>query len=127
MGKSKRDVHIPFEFKNGEYYSIIDKSGDVVGIFISNGVVWNYPDGNNDGNIGYRVHAALFAYGRIFNPVVLAGPEFDGNGGMYYPREFGIRYANELEVNLLNRRMASKRFKWNAETMCIEKIQKEIK
>lgn len=127
MSENNREIHTPFKFKEGEYYSIVDEEDDVVGIFISNGEVWNYPNGNNDGNIGYRIHAAMFAYGRIFNPVVLAGPEFDGNGGLYYPREFGVRYANEKEVNLLNRRMESKRFKWNPEKMCIEKCNPKKK
>ena len=124
MDKNKRKIHIPFEFENGGYYSIVNRKGDVAGIFISNGDVRNYPNGDAEGNIGYRVHAALFPYGRIFNPVVLAGPDFDGHGGLCYPREFGVRYANESEVNLLNRRMASKHFKWNTETMRIERISK---
>lgn len=124
MEKSEREVYIPFSFKEGEYYSIVNKKNDVVGIFISNGDVWNYPNGDAEGNIGYRVHAALFSYGRIFNPVVLAGPEFDGHGGMCYPREFGVRFSNESEVNLLNRRMALKKCKWDTETKRIEKINK---
>lgn len=124
MEKREREVYVPFSFKEGYYYSIVNKEDDVVGIFISNGEVWNYPNGDNEGNIGYRVHAALFSYGRIFNSVVLAGPKLDGHGGMCFPREFGVRFSSESEVNLLNRRLASKKYRWDTETKCIEKIKK---
>lgn len=42
---------IPFEIKDGFVYSIEDND-QVVGIFISNGIVENYPNGDSEGLFG---------------------------------------------------------------------------
>lgn len=111
----KEEGIIPFEFKNGEYYSIEDNDEDVVGIFISNGNLTHYPNGDINGHIGYLFHAGLFAENRIFNPVTLAGPNIDGHRGFTFPKNFYVRYANDKEKRTLDKRLKSRGYEWDNE------------
>lgn len=120
-------VHIPFELKNGECYSVARPDDAVIGIFISNGVVNNYPNGDSECCIEYRIHVCLFETGHILNPVILSGPCINGYGGVKYPRECGIRYSTDEEKALLFSWLKKKRFGFNQETKEIYKIGKQKK
>lgn len=122
---AEEKVHVPFKLKNGECYSIIRPDDAVVGIFISNGIVNNYPNGDSKGNIEYRVHACLFETGHILKPVILSGPDINGYGGVQYPRECGVRYSTDKEKDLLLKKLRLKKFKWDTENLCIVKQDKK--
>lgn len=123
----KEEGITPFEFKDGEYYSIEDEEQNVVGIFISDGRLLNYPNGNIDGNIGYLFHASLFAEATIFNPIRLAGPAIDNNRGSYYPRNFHVRYSNDKERNALDKRLKARGYEWDSEKKEIKKLSRKRK
>lgn len=116
------EVHVPFEIKEGNFYSVIDNEV-VVGVFISNGIVEHYPNGDADGFIWYKIHACLFNDGSVLKPIILAGPEINGNNGVRYPRELSIRYANENEKKALVKKLKSRKLCWNEDRMKIEKIE----
>lgn len=122
---AEEKVHVPFEFKDGEFYSVVDDDGDIVGIFISNGVVLNYPNGDSKGHIWYRIHASLFSTGNIMNPVILVGPDIEEHRVVTYPREFGVRFSTDKEKNLLLNKLRMKKFKWDTENRCIVKQDKK--
>lgn len=123
----KEEGIIPFEFKDGEYYSIENKEQNVVGIFISNGRLLNYPNGDINGNIGYLFHASLFAEGTIFNPIRLAGPVIDNHRGSYYPKDFYVRYANDKERNALDKRLKARGYEWDSGNKEIKKLARKRK
>ena len=119
---NKKTSEIPFQISDGSVYSI-EGDGEVVGIFISNGIVKYYPNGDSEGLIWYKFHACLFNTRSVIKPIILAGPDIDGHHTVRYPREFKVRYATDREKGILNRKMTSKRFKWNEEKNIVEKIR----
>lgn len=127
MEKQKNKGITPFEIKDGEYYSIENGNEFVVGIFISNGNLEHYPNGDINGNIGYFIHAGLFAFNRIFNPVVLTGPNIDNHRGFCFPRDFRVRYANDKEQNALDKRLKARGYEWDSEKKEIRKLARKRK
>lgn len=119
--KYLEQVITPFTIDNGECYSVLD-NGSVAGIFISNGIVNYWPDGDEDEYIHYKVHAGLFSTRNILNPVILAGPDIEGHGTFRYRRDLGIRHSTEKEKNLLFSWLKKKKFGFNNETKEIYKI-----
>ena len=113
----------PFSIENGECYSVLD-NGAVAGIFISNGVVEHWPNGDAKGYIHYKSHAGLFSTRNILNPVILAGPDIDGHDTFLYGRGLGIRYSTEEEKSLLFLWLKKKQFGFNQETKEIYKTNK---
>lgn len=124
--KQREEGIIPFEIKAGEYYSII-KDDSILCVFISNGEVKNYPNGDFEGVIEYRMHACLFAVQSVFNPVVLGGPEIDKHGGVRFPREIRIRYANDKERNALDKKLEARGYEWDSEKKEIKKLARKRK
>ena len=127
MGRMEntKEVHTPFQIKDGLCYSIIKDYDTVVGIFISNGLVNDYPNGDRRQMIGYKVHACLFNTENIMNPIILAGPEINGVRGVEYPRDLGIRFSTDEEQSFLLNAMKKKFFIWDAENKCVTKISKK--
>lgn len=127
MEEQREEGIIPFEIKNGEYYTVENYYGFEVGIFISTGNTEDYPNGNKKGDIGYFIHAAMFACNRIFNPVILAGPDIDNHNGLSFPRDFHVRYANDKERNALDKRLKSRGYVWDSEKKEIRKSARKRK
>ena len=119
----KEPLTIPFEIKDGEFYSVV-KDDCAIGVFISNGIVDHYPNGDMFGNIGYKIHACLFNNGTAIDPILLCGPEISGHKGVEYPRSFGIRYSNEKEKIALLKKMKRKGFVWNTDKNEVEKLNR---
>ena len=115
---------MPFQIKEGEFYSIF-KGDVVVGVFLSNGVAEHFPNGDADGNILYKMHACLFNNGSLINPPLLCVPNISKHRGLVYPREFGIRYADEKEKRALLNKMKRKGYVWNIYKNEVEKLNRK--
>lgn len=111
---------IPFEIKDGFVYSI-EGDDQVVGIFISNGIVENYPNGDCERLIWYKFHACLFNNRSVIKPIILAGPDIDRHNGVRYPREFMVRYATERERKILFKELRIHGYAWNKKAKKITK------